>query len=650
MTGPVGVSRSGPEGRVARSGGPDGDRGLAGWIDYAAWLSEDVVILVGWFDAPEDGAPELHRVLDGGTEALDANVFSFPRDDTPLDAPRAGKVVTARLPRPSRRDARLGRLMIGGERPGPLGPSELARTVTDLRTLALGGLLSIEEDVRARLLAFLADAPVRHGAAERGRGVFRRLAMLHELLRPRRPVQPLSRETPRGLVVDELLAVDEGAFFVRGWLRDREAAIEELALVAPEGARVSVLDRAFRHARPDVERFYGETPGPGGDGKPGFLCYFETDVPGVPGDGWRVEMRNSQGRVTEAPVSPVRTDPRTVRDTLLAQAGQAGFPDDALLSGHVRPALDRLQRRLLADATLDAVTDLGPVPLAPDVSIVVPLYRRIDFLEHQLAQFVHDPAMAEAELIYVLDSPEQAEELSRSAWQLHELYRLPFRVATLTRNAGFAVANNVGASLARGRLLLLLNSDVLPEAPGWLAELVAFHDATPGIGAVAPKLLFEDGSLQHAGLYFRRLPGSSVWENAHYFKGLERDLPEANVRRRVPAVSAACLLMERHLYERVGGLRGEFVQGDYEDSDLCLRLRESGREIWYLPEVALHHLEGQSYPSELRRLTSRYNAWLHTRLWGDAISELTRDGDGPDSRAAAAPSARRVAAVDGGEE
>src|SRR5206468_1553596 len=109
-----------------------------------------------------------------------------------------------------------------------------------------------------------------------------------------------------------------------------------------------------------------------------------------------------------------------------------------------------------------------------DVSIIVPLYQRIDFLEHQLAQFVHDPDIRQAELIYVLDSPELKIGLRHSAAQLSSLYRIPFRIATLKRNVGFAGANNIGASLARGRLLLLLNSDVLPDRSGWLKTMRAF--------------------------------------------------------------------------------------------------------------------------------------------------------------------------------
>jgi GT2 family glycosyltransferase len=72
----------------------------------------------------------------------------------------------------------------------------------------------------------------------------------------------------------------------------------------------------------------------------------------------------------------------------------------------------------------------------------------------------------------------------------------------------------------------------------------------------------------------------------------------------------------------MGGLRGDYVQGDYEDSDLCLRLAERGLESWYLPGVALYHIEGESYPSEERTRASQFNKWLHTYLWKDVIAGL----------------------------
>lgn len=68
-----------------------------------------------------------------------------------------------------------------------------------------------------------------------------------------------------------------------------------------------------------------------------------------------------------------------------------------------------------------------------------------------------------------------------------------------------------------------------------------------------------------------------------------------------------------------------YVMGDYEDSDLSLRLLEAGYTNWYLPQAELYHLEGQSYPTVLRDLSSQYNRWLHSRLWGERIEALMEE-------------------------
>jgi GT2 family glycosyltransferase len=149
-----------------------------------------------------------------------------------------------------------------------------------------------------------------------------------------------------------------------------------------------------------------------------------------------------------------------------------------------------------------------------------------------------------------------------------------------------------------------------------------FYDAKPDIGALAPKLIYEDESIQHAGMHFYKERITSLWLDSQYYKGLHRSFPDANVVRAVPVVTGACMMIYKILYEELGGLSGEFVQGDYEDFDLCLRLLESGRENWYLPEAELYHLEAQSYQADLRTSANRYNSWLHTHRWTEQIENL----------------------------
>ena len=164
---------------------------------------------------------------------------------------------------------------------------------------------------------------------------------------------------------------------------------------------------------------------------------------------------------------------------------------------------------------------------------------------------------------------------------------------------------------------------MIPADPGWLSRLHQFHQATIDIGALGPKLLFEDESIQHAGMYFERLGESGMWANRHYFKGFSRTMAGANVTRPVPAVTGACMMVDRGLYGELGGLSDSYVEGGYEDSDFCVRLIEAGRHNWYMAEVELFHLEAQSYRTEFR-VADVYNAWLQTHLWDERLGEIMR--------------------------
>ncbi|MGB7685887.1 MAG: glycosyltransferase family 2 protein [Solirubrobacterales bacterium] len=493
----------------------------------------------------------------------------------------------------------------------------------ELKALVREELTSLDADAREAVLETLAGSTAI--ATEPSFELSTSLYGLREVLRERLPRCAVKAEQPAGLAVEQILAIDDGSYWINGWMHD-EDGLGEVIVVSPEGARVCVTDEAYRYERPDVVEFYS---GLGVDRTRlhGLTTHFTLPAPSLLSGGWIAELHTSDGLHLEIECPAVVRDPQVARAKILGELSAHGRIGGRLAASHGREALTRLQARIVAESEVDSIDSYGAAPASPEVSVVVPLYKRLDFIEHQLLQFSRDPEFAEAELIYVLDSTEQAEELKKQASELFALYGLPFRVVNLTASAGFAGANGHGIEAARGKRLLLLNSDVIPDRPGWLGAMTAFYEEKEGIGALAPKLLYEDDSLQHAGLYFHRESGSELWENAHCFKGLHRSFPAANVARPVPAVTAACMLIDRDLYEKVGGLPLHYVQGDYEDSELCLKLVEAGHENWYLPEVELYHLEGQSYVPGARRLPSEYNMWLHTELWGKRIEELMKDFD-----------------------
>jgi len=295
---------------------------------------------------------------------------------------------------------------------------------------------------------------------------------------------------------------------------------------------------------------------------------------------------------------------------------------ESVLATCLAPPAEALHRAHMATRRPPEVHRLGASPSRPRWTVVVPLYRNLDYLRFQVGAFATDRDFRRAELIYVLDSPEQEGELRHYLSGLHQLYGLPIALVVMSANFGYSAACNAGAAVASGRHLLFLNSDVVPEDPGWLAAMTAAFAYSRSVVAVGAKLVFEDQSLQHAGMYFARDAGGH-WLNMHYFKGAPRDFAPAQRTRPVPAITGAAMMVDRRRFESVGGFCEDYIIGDYEDSDLCLRLRERGGEIFYAADATLFHFERRSierHRGYVRGVACLYNRWLAGKRWDQAMT------------------------------
>jgi len=433
------------------------------------------------------------------------------------------------------------------------------------------------------------------------------------------PLPPRKVSGGGGLPTAEIdLAISSGAgLLVGGWFSDPNAMIEALEYVDGEGTPQPLSDT--------WHRFAGRVSGDGGARQATGFCAF-TDAVGAPVPMLqpRFVLRQASGARYLMVPPPQPTDPGEARARVL-RAIPPQHLDQDVIARLLAPTLADLQRRLRDGLGAPTVRHIGTPVDTPAASIVVPLYRVLDFLRVQVATLASDPDIAgTTEIIYVLDSPEQAAEVDHLLRGLHLLYGLPMTLVVMPRNAGYAIACNAGAAVARGNVLALVNSDVIPAAPGWLETLTRRLEADDGISAVGPKLLFEDQSVQHAGMYFAR-DHRGRWLNHHFHKGMPRDFVALNVERRVPAVTGACLVVKRAVFEAVGGFTEDYVIGDYEDSDLCLKIRAAGHDIAYVPAAELYHLERRSISTHtdyMRGTASEYNAWLHAQRWGDTMAEL----------------------------
>jgi hypothetical protein len=160
-------------------------------------------------------------------------------------------------------------------------------------------------------------------------------------------------------------------------------------------------------------------------------------------------------------------------------------------------------------------------------------------------------------------------------------------------NLGFAGGNNLAAQHARGQYFLLLNPDSILQSHA-IDRLLAFLESTPSAGAVGPRLLNPDGSLQ-VSTY--RTPG--LFLEAWRLSYLDRLFPLSYYAGSHPkpflveVLGGACILVRSEIFQSLGGFDADFFVYS-EEVDLCLRIRQAGWRLYHLPEVKVIHYAGQS--------------------------------------------------------
>jgi GT2 family glycosyltransferase len=468
----------------------------------------------------------------------------------------------------------------------------------------------------ARAACLRAFTPAAPGSPE--------MALLQEL-HALAPATARSHEDPNlpiGGALELALADNDGGLFLAGWLRDPLELIAGAELITQAGRQAVTLDLLYRIPRPDLAAMLARAAcaDPGGS-RPGFVARVPDPTGGVAlQPTLRLRLRSGASTDLIPPWRPLT--PQAARNAVLSSVR----PQDlraAIMEHCLAPAATGLHRRARAQRGPERVVQLGRRVGRPAVSILIPLYRVLGFLRFQLAALAEDATSRASEIVYALDSPEQANEVEHFLRGLQHVHELALTLVVMERNAGFAAATNAAARQASGRALLLLNSDVVPVRPGWLDALQAARMRVEA-GVATAKLLFEDGSLQHAGLYYAR-DDEGRWFNAHYHKGRPRGWPGSEQPRRVPGGTGAALLIDRARFEAANGVCEDYIIGDYEDSDLCLRLQAAGGSIVYEPRAELYHFERRSialHPGYKHTLACHYNRHIHQLRWADEMAAL----------------------------
>lgn len=225
----------------------------------------------------------------------------------------------------------------------------------------------------------------------------------------------------------------------------------------------------------------------------------------------------------------------------------------------------------------------------PLVSILIPNKDHTDDLDVCLNSFFERADYQNYEFIII----ENNSVLPETFAYYEKIEKEHDNVKVVYWEAGFnySAINNFGFKFAKGDYIMLLNNDVELITPDIFQSMLGFC-MRPEVGIVGVKLLYNDHTVQHAGV----LVGAGGLAD-HVFKGIHEDDPgymgRAISSQDVSAVTAACLLVKRSVYEEVGGLEDEF-QVAFNDVDFCLKVRKAGYLIVYDADVKLFHYESKS--------------------------------------------------------
>jgi GT2 family glycosyltransferase len=273
-----------------------------------------------------------------------------------------------------------------------------------------------------------------------------------------------------------------------------------------------------------------------------------------------------------------------------------------------------------ADSRAQALPAADPGKLPPGpwprVSVIIPTRDRAALLAACTEGLLHRTDYPDLEII-VVDN-DSTEPDARAL--LDALGRRP-RLRVLAHPGGFnfAAMNNAAAAIAQGEVLLLLNNDTEILHPDWLARMVE-HAMRPDIGAVGAKLLYRDGTVQHAGILLGP-DGAATHVGRHAAADAPGYLGQFACARDLTAVTGACLAIRRHVFRAIGGM-DERLAVTWNDIDLCLRVRAVGLRVIWTPHARLIHAEGASRAADAddpaRFLDEQA---LMRRIWGDRLSD-----------------------------
>ena len=257
---------------------------------------------------------------------------------------------------------------------------------------------------------------------------------------------------------------------------------------------------------------------------------------------------------------------------------------------------------------------------SPLISIIIPNKDQVESLDKCL-ESIEKSSYKNYEIIIVENNSTEDETFA----YYKKIESDKIRIVYWSDEFNYSAINNFGVKHARGDYLLLLNNDVEVITTDWLEELTA-NCQRKDVGIVGARLYYPDDTIQHAGIVIGigGVAGALFVGMPRMFTGY---LHKAAIQQDLSAVTAACMMVKRSVYEELGGLEEE-LKVAFNDVDFCLRAREKGYLVVYDPNVELYHFESKSRGMEdskekIRRFQNEIeymrSHWLELLKKGDPM-------------------------------
>jgi O-antigen biosynthesis protein len=252
----------------------------------------------------------------------------------------------------------------------------------------------------------------------------------------------------------------------------------------------------------------------------------------------------------------------------------------------------------------------------PLVSLIVPTKNNLALLRQCIDSILSKTSYKNYEILVVDNGSDQSDALD----YLKSLSKIPnIRVIRDNYAFNYSALNNYAVTFAKGEVLGLINDDIEVTSDGWLTEMVS-RALRSGVGAVGARLWYPNQTLQHAGMVL--VGGVARHVHKHLPKGETGFNDRAVLTQNFSAVTGACLVVRKALFEQVGGLNDQELAVGFNDVDFCLKLVEAGyRHVWTPYAELIHHesaTRGQDNSPEKQRRAEKELRYMRKR-WGDLL-------------------------------